>query len=151
MVSKIDGKPITDASKSAEGLLLPIGGYKGSGLNIMIGLLAGTLNGAAFGKDVVDFTANPEAPTNTGQFYLALDVARFRPLGEFAAEANATLDYLRATKPIPGGGPVKMPGDERAKRQQDRSKGGINVPAPLMKQLDALADKQGNGRLDTLG
>ena len=39
----------------AEGVLLPIGGYKGSGLALMIGLLAGVLNGAAFGRDVIDF------------------------------------------------------------------------------------------------
>jgi LDH2 family malate/lactate/ureidoglycolate dehydrogenase len=149
MVSKIDGKPITDASKSAEGLLLPIGGYKGSGLNIMIGLLAGTLNGAFFGKTVVDFNASPEAKTNTGQFYLALDIARFRPPAEFGRDAAATLDELRSSKPAPGGGPVRLPGDERAKRQGERSRDGIAIPAALMKNLDALADRLGVVRLET--
>ena len=50
-----DGKPLTDAKRADEGFLLPIGDYKGYGLSLMIGLLAGTLNGAAFGKDVIDF------------------------------------------------------------------------------------------------
>src|SRR3974390_1677538 len=49
------GEPLTDPARSAEGLLLPIGGHKGSGLAIMLGLLAGVLNGAAFGRDVIDF------------------------------------------------------------------------------------------------
>ena len=44
------GAPITDPAKSGDGLLLPMGEYKGSGLALMIGLLAGVLNGAAFGK-----------------------------------------------------------------------------------------------------
>ena len=50
------GKPINDPKKVGEGVLLPIGGYKGSGLALIIGLLAGVLNGAAFGRDVIDFT-----------------------------------------------------------------------------------------------
>ncbi|MGB8630612.1 MAG: Ldh family oxidoreductase, partial [Xanthobacteraceae bacterium] len=44
------GAPITDPNKSAAGLLLPMGEYKGSGLALMIGLIAGVLNGAAFGR-----------------------------------------------------------------------------------------------------
>ena len=49
------GAPITDPNKVGEGVLLPIGGHKGSGLALIIGLLAGVLNGAAFGRDVVEF------------------------------------------------------------------------------------------------
>ncbi len=52
------GEPITDPKKVGEGVLLPIGGHKGSGLALVIGLLAGVLNGAAFGREVVD----PNAP-----------------------------------------------------------------------------------------
>src|SRR4029079_9189987 len=47
MVKAKDGTPLTDASRSGEGLLLPIGGYKGSGLSLILGLLAGPLNRAA--------------------------------------------------------------------------------------------------------
>src|SRR6516162_4716122 len=50
-----DGKPLTDPKRAEQGLLLPIGDYKGYGLSLMTGLLAGTLNQAAFGRDVVDF------------------------------------------------------------------------------------------------
>ncbi|MCP4384600.1 MAG: Ldh family oxidoreductase, partial [Hyphomicrobiales bacterium] len=50
-----DGKPLTDPTRFGDGFLLPIGGAKGYGLAMAIGLLAGTLNGAAFGKDVVEF------------------------------------------------------------------------------------------------
>ncbi len=57
VVNSKSGEPITDPKKVSEGVLLPIGGYKGSGLALMIGLLAGVLNGAAFGREVIDFTA----------------------------------------------------------------------------------------------
>src|SRR5215470_11799554 len=62
------GEPLTDPKRSNEGVLLPIGGYKGAGLAIMLGLLGGVLNGAAFGKDVVDFNADDASETNTGHF-----------------------------------------------------------------------------------
>jgi L-2-hydroxycarboxylate dehydrogenase (NAD+) len=37
------GEPLIDPKRSSLGFLLPIGGYKGSGLAIMLGLLAGVL------------------------------------------------------------------------------------------------------------
>ncbi|NBQ06656.1 MAG: Ldh family oxidoreductase, partial [Betaproteobacteria bacterium] len=49
------GKPLLDPTKSDEGFLLPIGGYKGYGLSLVVGILAGTLNGAAMGSQVIDF------------------------------------------------------------------------------------------------
>jgi L-2-hydroxycarboxylate dehydrogenase (NAD+) len=67
MVSREDGLPLTDPQRSDEGLLLPIGGYKGSGLAIVLGLLAGTLNGAAFGatSSISTMTTNMPATTAT--------------------------------------------------------------------------------------
>src|SRR5438309_2771818 len=55
MVNTATGEDIRDAKRAAEGLLLPIGGYKGSGLAVMLGLLAGPLNRAVSGRDVIDF------------------------------------------------------------------------------------------------
>ena len=75
-----EGKPLTDASRAAEGHLLPIGEYKGYALSLIIGLLAGSLNGAAFGRSIVDFLKNPATPTNTGQSVLALSVEAFLPV-----------------------------------------------------------------------
>src|SRR4029450_2742749 len=48
------GRPLLDPKRADEGFLLPIGGYKGYGLALIVGLLAGTLNGAAMGKDLID-------------------------------------------------------------------------------------------------
>ncbi|HEX6065611.1 MAG TPA: Ldh family oxidoreductase, partial [Longimicrobiales bacterium] len=78
-----EGKPLLDPRRANEGFLQPIGGYKGYGLALMIGLLAGTLNGAAMGRDVVDFNADDTTPTNTGHAIVAIDVAAFQPVAEF--------------------------------------------------------------------
>jgi L-2-hydroxycarboxylate dehydrogenase (NAD+) len=64
------GKPLTDPKRADEGMLLPLGGmeagYKGYGLAMIIGLLAGTLGGAAMGRDVIDFNHDDDSVTNTG-------------------------------------------------------------------------------------
>src|SRR5215475_2104824 len=71
------GQPLTDPRRANEGFLLPIGGPKGYGLALMFGLLAGTLNGAAFGKDVVDFNADSKSHTNTDHAIVAVNIAAF--------------------------------------------------------------------------
>ena len=45
------GRPLTDPKQSKDRIGLPIGGYQGSGLALMRGLLAGPLNRAAFGRE----------------------------------------------------------------------------------------------------
>ena len=131
--------PLTDPKRSAEGLLLPIGGYKGSGLAIMLGLLGGVLNGAAFGRDVIDFNYNQDGATNTGQFVVAVDIARFVPLAVFVAETDRHLADLRASKRLPGVDRIRLPGDRRRACRSARLRDGIPLPAVLLAQLDKLA------------
>src|SRR4029077_10234882 len=132
------GAPPPDPKRSAEGLLLPIGGYKGSGLAIMLGLLGGVLNGAAFGRDVIDFNYNQDGATNTGQFMVAIDIARFIPLATFMAETDRHLADLRASKRLPGVARTRLPGDRRRDCRIERLRDGIPLPAALLLQLDKL-------------
>jgi LDH2 family malate/lactate/ureidoglycolate dehydrogenase len=139
MIDPKTGEAITDPNKSANALLLPMAGYKGAGLALMFGLLAGTLNGALFGRDCVDFNADPATPTNTGQFVLALDPSRFQPLDKFKAEVDRHIRSLRNSKALPGNDAVRLPGDQRAKRIADRKANGLALPPELLTQLDKLA------------
>ncbi len=139
MIDPKTGEAITDPQKSANALLLPMAGYKGAGLALMFGLLAGTLNGALFGRDCVDFNADPATPTNTGQFVLALDPSRFQPLDKFKAEVDRHIRSLRNSKALPGNDAVRLPGDQRAKRIADRKANGLALPPELLVQLDKLA------------
>jgi L-2-hydroxycarboxylate dehydrogenase (NAD+) len=141
MVSNRDGRPITDPERSAEGLLLPIGGYKGSGLALVLALLAGTLNGAAFGRDVVDFNADEKSFGDTGHFIVALDIARFTPLADFTAEVDRHLSDLRASRRLPGFDAIRLPGEERRRRRADRAANGVPMSRELLAQLDQLASE----------
>jgi LDH2 family malate/lactate/ureidoglycolate dehydrogenase len=133
------GQPITDASRATEGTLLPIGGYKGSGLALIIGLLAGVLNGAAFGKDVREFGTESTHEANTGQFIVALDVQRFLPFATFTAEIDRHVRDLRGSARLPGFDTIRLPGEARRLRKQDRTQNGVELTDALLRQLDELA------------
>jgi L-2-hydroxycarboxylate dehydrogenase (NAD+) len=139
MIDPKTGEAIIDPQKSGNALLLPMAGYKGAGLALMFGMLAGTLNGALFGRDCIDFNADATKPTNTGQFILALDPSRFQKLDVFKSEVDRHIRSLRNSKSLPGQDAVRLPGDARAKRIADRKANGLALPPELLTQLDKLA------------
>ena len=138
MVDPKTGEAVIDPQKSVEALLLPMAGYKGAGLALMIGLLAGTLNGALFGRDCVDFNAEPGKVTNTGQFVIALDPARFQKIETFKGEVDRHIRSLRVSTVLPGNS-VRLPGEERARRRADRLANGLALAPELLVELDKLA------------
>ncbi len=139
MISRSDGKPVTDPARSDEGMLLPIGGHKGSGLAIVLGLLAGPLSGAVFGRDVIDFNADPSAETNTGHFILALDIGRFVEPQAFYDEVTRHMADLRNSERLPGADRIRTPGEQRAARRVERGRDGVPIPEPLREKLNEVA------------
>ena len=109
----------------------------------MLGLLAGVLNGAAFGRDVVDFNADDHTPTNTGHTLIALEIARFQPPERFKREVDRHVRELRAARRLPGVEAIYLPGERRHARIQERTAHGIPLPAPLVAELGRLAASVG--------
>ena len=135
-----DGNPLTDASKADTGYLLPIGGAKGYGLALIFGILAGTLNGAHFGKNVVDMNADAASATNTGQFYLAIDIAAFMDVGEFKTQVDAVIAEMHGSPTLPGVERVRLPGEGTHAARADRTAHGLPLPDPLLETLARVAD-----------
>jgi len=133
------GRPLTDPKRANEGFLLPIGGYKGYGLALVFGLLAGTLNGAAMGKDVVDFNADETTPTNTGHAIVAINVEAFQPVAEFKNSVDVLVRDLRGSQRLPGVDRIRLPGEGSQAARADRLQHGIPLPAPLVASLQQLA------------
>ena len=133
------GKPLTDPKRAHDGLLLPIGGYKGYGLALVFGLLAGTLNGAAMGRDVVDFNNDDTSPTNTGHVIVAINVAMFRELDEFKASVDQLIRDIRNSQRLPGVDAIRLPGEQSHAKRAERMRLGVPLPPPLVQSLDQLA------------
>jgi len=137
------GNPLTDAKRAGEGFLLPIGDYKGYALSLIIGLLAGTLNQAAFGRDIVDFLKHPDAATNTGQSILAVRVDAFCPVDVFKRNVDAAVRTMRESQRLPGFERVWLPGEQSHAKRVERLVQGIPIPPTLQKSLDELARELG--------
>jgi L-2-hydroxycarboxylate dehydrogenase (NAD+) len=133
------GKPLTDPKRAEEGFLLPIGGHKGYGLALIVGLLAGTLNGAAMGRDVVDFNHDHVTPTNTGQSVLVIDLAAFGEPAVFKAALDHLVRELRGSARLPGTERIWLPGEQSHQRRQKYAAEGIPLPDGLVAELAALA------------
>jgi LDH2 family malate/lactate/ureidoglycolate dehydrogenase len=135
------GNPLTDAKRAGEGFLLPIGDYKGYALSLIIGLLAGALNQAAFGRDIVDFLKHPDAATNTGQSILAARVDAFCPVEVLKRNVDLAVRTMRESRRLPGVERVWLPGEQSHNRRIERLANGVPIPAALRKSLDELASE----------
>ncbi len=137
------GQPITDPKRSSEGSLLPIGGYKGYGLAVMIGLLAGALNNAAVGKGTIDFNAHHDLITNTGQTIIAIDPSAFGDKQEFINRVIALVNDLKSSSTLPGVKEIRVPGEGAAKMMAERMHQGIPITPELLESLNSCAKECG--------
>jgi LDH2 family malate/lactate/ureidoglycolate dehydrogenase len=143
----LEGRPLTDAKRANEGLALPLGGmeagYKGYGLALVLGLLAGCLNGAAMGRDVIDFNADDASVTNTGHAIVAIDPAAFGDPTEFKRRVDRVVRDLRGSKRLPGVERITVPGERSGEKRAARSTSGVPIPPPLRAALDKVAGELG--------
>lgn len=142
-VMDLAGAPVTDPAEAIHGLLMPIGGYKGYGLNLVIGMLAGTLNGAAFGSETIDFNHDHVTPTNTGNMILMVRPDLFRSLEEFKASADARIRELRESRPVDPDRPVRTPGDALESRSRRSREHGVPIEPATAARLAALGAAHG--------
>jgi LDH2 family malate/lactate/ureidoglycolate dehydrogenase len=141
------GKPLTDPARVDDGFLLPIGGYKGYGLALVFGLLAGTLNGAANGPDTIDFNKDDRTPTNTGQAIVAISLDAFGDVVAFKRRVDELIRALRNSQRLPDVDRIWLPGEQSHTKRVAYERDGVPLPPRLVQVLNALADDLGIPRL----
>ena len=137
------GQPLLDPKRADEGFLLPIGGYKGYGLALIVGLLSGTLNGAAMGREVVDFNHDFETPTNTGQAIAMIDINAFGDPAQFKQRVDVLVRELRASERLPEVDRIWLPGEQSHAKRIANQRDGIPIGTGLRKALDGVAAELG--------
>jgi L-2-hydroxycarboxylate dehydrogenase (NAD+) len=134
-----EGKPLTDPKRADEGHLLPIGDYKGYGLSLIIALIAGALNRAAVGREVIDFVKETGKATNTGQAIMALSIEAFMPPAEFKRAVDGLIRDIRQSRRLPHVERIWLPGEQSHAKRLDRCAHGIPMPRALRDNLDGVA------------
>jgi len=134
-----NGAPITDPHKTDGGIMLPIGGYKGYGLQLMVGVLAGTLNAAAMGTSVIDGNADFANKSNTGQAILAIDLDAFGDVEEFKLRVDKLSREMRDGKKMPNVKRIWVPGEQSYEKRKSYECDGIDLHPNLIAQLDEFS------------
>jgi L-2-hydroxycarboxylate dehydrogenase (NAD+) len=144
------GNALLDPRRAAEGFLLPIGGHKGYGLALMVGMLAGSLNGASMGREVIDFNADHQSITNTGQMVCALDPEAFGSLDDLRTRIDQLAADIRSSTRLPKVERIWLPGEQSNLRKVSYQQSGIPVSEGVMTELAQIAEELGIERLRML-
>ncbi len=137
-----EGVPTTNTDKAYHGMLMPLGGYKGSGLGMMVEILCGVLSGGAMSTEVGGTRSKGKRPRNS-QMYLAIDIARFMPVEEFTERVEKLVWMVKSAPPAPGYDEVLVAGDPEWRIQADRLNTGIPIPNSTWEELRKAAAQVG--------
>jgi ureidoglycolate dehydrogenase (NAD+) len=130
-----DGEPTTDPAQAE--ILLPLGGAKGSGLALMFEMLASVLAAAPIQARALGPEKSRRLTQNSA--ILAIDIAHFRPLGEFSRDASTLAALLKALPRQDDFDEILLPGERAGRTEAARRKSGIPISAKLCEELEAFA------------
>jgi LDH2 family malate/lactate/ureidoglycolate dehydrogenase len=133
-----DGKPTTDPQAAIEGLPTPLGGYKGSGLAVMVEILCAVLSGGVMLNNVGGIRVK-SIPMGASHMFLAIDVARFLPTEQFTERMQWLRETITHAQPAHGFDEVLIAGDPEWRMEAARLRDGIPVSRGIWDQLTQLA------------
>lgn len=131
-----EGEATDDPDKVLEGTMLPIGGYKGYGLAMMVDLIAGLLMGSAFGGRVNPLSKMDKESGN-GHCFIAIDITKFMSYEKFMDDMDEFILNIKNS-----GNPenILIPG-ERGNKVRRECENFINLPDSQIKEINELAKK----------
>ncbi|CAI6028668.1 unnamed protein product [Clonostachys chloroleuca] len=140
-----EGRPTTDPNAALEGVVLPIGGPKGSGLAMMMDIFGGILSGAAFAGEVNDQYHNLSEPQNVGHWFLVFKPDIFLDGGvkEFRDRMDKLMLRIRESEKAMGVERIFTSGEIEADKERERQKNGIPYTRGEIDALNALAKEYG--------
>lgn len=146
-----EGKPTTDPAKALEGVVLPMGGPKGSGLSMLMDIMGGVISGAGFAGGVSDQYKDYTRPQNVGHFFLAIKPDLFLPESEYRDRMDTLCDTVRNAPKAEGFSEILMPGEPEARNEIKRLRDGIPYPSADLEPLIAEAKEAGLKPLNVAG
>ena len=126
-----DGKETTDPAEIADGgVLLPFGGYKGSGIAMMVELLAGALVGDNFSYETAEKDNNDGGPPSGGEFIIAISPEKLSN-SDWDTHSSNFFEKMKSM------GDVRLPGERRHKNRLD--KGPRHINEDLVNKIKSLS------------
>ena len=124
------GEPTRDPVAALSGAFASWGGPRGSGLGMVVQMLGMMAGSAPMPPDLEGF----------GFLIVAMRPDLLGPADAFRRNVAAYADTIRATRPVPGGAPVRMPFDRsRAERARRLREGVVEVEDTIVATLRGIA------------
>lgn len=114
-------------------LVMPMGFWKGSGLSILLDLIASTVSG---GLSTSDVGKGPE--TGVSQFFCAIDLSAFPDRKEIDDRIEHTLSDIRSSVPRDPGHPVHIPGEGMERTREENLREGIPVDEDVWNEVCSM-------------
>jgi LDH2 family malate/lactate/ureidoglycolate dehydrogenase len=124
-----EGRPTTDARAAYEGIVLPLGGPKGSGLSLMMEVLGGVMSGSAFGGEVGNQYLDHDRPQGVGHCFIALRPDLAVSADAYRARIDALVERAKESPRLHEDRPILMPGEPEALTEAERLRNGIPLSA----------------------
>lgn len=142
------GRPTTDPKAALAGVVLPIGGYKGSGLSMLMDIFGGVISGAGYGGEVGDQYKVYDRPQDIGHFFLAMRPDLFVPESEYRRRMDTLIERVNAAPTAEGFDEVLVAGEPERREEAQRRRTGIPYSAG---EVAALQDEAGKAGVAALG
>jgi len=136
------GEPTTDAAAAMQGLIQPIGGHKGVGLGIVIGMLSTLLSGASYGTELGNMIDGPKAGSD-GHFFAVIDIAAFQPVHDFKQRVDAISNQIQSSRRRAGVERLYPPGLLEAEFERRYAVEGIPLNDETIEGINASARRLG--------
>lgn len=138
-----DGRPTRDAREALDGVLLPFGAHKGSGLAIVVELLAAAVPGALLSYQITDIWTDPSSRMGTGHLVIAIDPEAVAGPEVFETMATDLADRISSARPAAQHAEVHLPGDVERERSRRSHLRGVALASGTVKGVQILADRFG--------
>lgn len=134
-----NGRATTDADAAYRGVVLPLGGPKGSGMSVMMEAMAGVISGAAFGGEVGNQYTDFDAPQNVGHLFLAFRPDLFVARDGYDSRIDALVERAKACPLAEGFDEILMPGEPEMRLSNERRQNGVPVAPADVEMLSREA------------
>lgn len=140
-----EGQPTNDPSGFPyESFLLPVGAHKGYGLAMLVEMLASVLTGAGIASEVPSWNLDMKTKNNTGNAFIAIDIAQIMPWERFEARVNQLVDDIKSHPKARDAEQIYLPGEiEWNKRQRALETGSVALTDAMVDNLIALSSMTG--------
>lgn len=137
------GRPTTDPVAGSKGRMLPLGGYKGYGLALMVEVFSSLLTGAAFGGGIGGLFADFDRGQRVGHFFGALDVSAFMPLDAFRQRVDELIAYVKGMPLAEDTEEILVPGEPEARKAAEYRAAGIPIEGDVLASINGVAAELG--------